>query len=218
MSAGFMTHRRLWMNEFSKEFDQAAKDKSKEWSYSVSWTNIAREYFDRNYSFCNVLFCFAEYNGVDTYRNLYRNTETIARMLEELSRCAESVFPIREFHGLRTELIRFVENDFLEKGSANNFRAESPRENVLSLDNLQFRYYENNEDTLKGICFTFEKGKHYGLVGVNGAGKTTLAKLLLDLYKPTNGRIYDGTEKKTALFQDFQVYPGNCKGISFEGK
>ena len=128
-------------------------------------------------------------------------------MLEELSRCAESVFPIREFHGLRTELIRFVENDFLEKGSANNFRAESPRENVLSLDNLQFRYYENNEDTLKGICFTFEKGKHYGLVGVNGAGKTTLAKLLLDLYKPTNGRIYDGTEKKTALFQDFQVYP-----------
>lgn len=77
----------------------------------------------------------------------------------------------------------------------------------MSLDNLQFRYYENNEDTLKGICFTFEKGKHYGLVGVNGAGKTTLAKLLLDLYKPTNGRIYDGTEKKTALFQDFQVYP-----------
>lgn len=30
---------------FSKEFDQAARDKSKEWSYSVSWTNIAREYF-----------------------------------------------------------------------------------------------------------------------------------------------------------------------------
>lgn len=30
---------------------------------------------------------------------------------------------------------------------------------------------------------------------------------MLDLYRPTNGRIYDGTEKKTALFQDFQVYP-----------
>ena len=55
------------------------------------------------------------------------------------------------------------------------------------------------------MVFTFEKGKQYGLVGVNGAGKTTLAKLLLDLYRPTNGRIYDGTEKKTALFLEFQV-------------
>ena len=132
------------------------------------------------------------------------------KVFDKLHFCASV---LHDTHALPTdhdpiqELIRFVENDFLEKGSANNFRAESPRENVLSLDNLQFRYYENNEDTLKGICFTFEKGKHYGLVGVNGAGKTTLAKLLLDLYKPTNGRIYDGTEKKTALFQDFQVYP-----------
>ena len=94
-----------------------------------------------------VMFYFALPNTMEsiTLGTYTAITETIARMLEELSRCAESVFPIREFHGLRTELIRFVENDFLEKGSANNFRAESPRENVLSLDNLQFRYYENNE-------------------------------------------------------------------------
>lgn len=192
---------------FSKEFDQAARINRKSGHTRFRGQILLESILIGITVF--VMFYFALPNTMEsiTLGTYTAITETIARMLEELSRCAESVFPIREFHGLRTELIRFVENDFLEKGSANNFRAESPRENVLSLDNLQFRYYENNEDTLKGICFTFEKGKHYGLVGVNGAGKTTLAKLLLDLYKPTNGRIYDGTEKKTALFQDFQVYP-----------
>ena len=192
---------------FSKEFDQAARINRKSGHTRFRGQILLESILIGITVF--VMFYFALPNTMEsiTLGTYTAITETIARMLEELSRCAESVFPIWEFHGLRTELIRFVENDFLEKGSANNFRAESPRENVLSLDNLQFRYYENNEDTLKGICFTFEKGKHYGLVGVNGAGKTTLAKLLLDLYKPTNGRIYDGTEKKTALFQDFQVYP-----------
>lgn len=40
---------------------------------------------------------------------------------------------------------------------------------------------------LKGINFTFEKGKIYGLLGRNGAGKTTLFNCLSDEVQPTSG-------------------------------
>ena len=60
---------------------------------------------------------------------------------------------------------------------------------VLSVDKLCKEY---QKFALKDVSFRVEAGSIMGFIGRNGAGKTTLAKLLLDLYKPTNGRIYDG--------------------------
>ena len=42
---------------------------------------------------------------------------------------------------------------------------------------------------------------------MNGAGKTTIAKLILQLYAPTEGTIISVETSKTAIFQDFQIYP-----------
>ena len=42
----------------------------------------------------------------------------------------------------------------------------------LVLQNIEKNYDENQ--VLKKVSFTFEKGKIYGLLGRNGAGKTTL--------------------------------------------
>ena len=40
-----------------------------------------------------------------------------------------------------------------------------------------------------GVSFEINKGEAFGLVGESGCGKTTLGKILVNLYKPTNGRI-----------------------------
>lgn len=46
----------------------------------------------------------------------------------------------------------------------------------LLLDNIRKSF--GDKQVLKGIDYTFEKGKIYGLLGRNGAGKTSLFNCL----------------------------------------
>lgn len=48
----------------------------------------------------------------------------------------------------------------------------------------------DGKEVLKGIDFSFEKGKIYGLLGRNGAGKTTLFNILADEIKADEGYAY----------------------------
>ena len=65
------------------------------------------------------------------------------------------------------------------------------------------------------VSFQIKKGETLGLVGESGCGKTTVGRTILQLYKPTDGKvIYDGEEikskaslkkfreKATMVFQD----------------
>ncbi len=66
-----------------------------------------------------------------------------------------------------------------------------------------------------GVSFFVNKGETLGLVGESGCGKTTVGRTILNLYKPTSGKIiFDGKEikdkkslaefrkKATMVFQD----------------
>lgn len=88
----------------------------------------------------------------------------------------------------------------------------------IVFNNVSFKYPNTKKWVLKDVNMCFEKGKHYAIVGENGAGKSTIIKLLLRLYRATEGEILiDGVnineiarEKITgliaALFQDHQRY------------
>ncbi len=46
-----------------------------------------------------------------------------------------------------------------------------------------------------GVSFSIPKGTTFSLVGESGCGKSTVARLLVGLYRPTNGRIiFDGVD------------------------
>ena len=45
-------------------------------------------------------------------------------------------------------------------------------------------------EVLKGISITFETGKTNLIIGSSGAGKTVLLKLLVGLFKPTDGKVW----------------------------
>lgn len=64
---------------------------------------------------------------------------------------------------------------------------------------------------VKGIDYTFEKGKFYGITGPNGSGKTTLAKLIMGINQPTNGTIWFDGEDITGL----SITDRANKGISY---
>lgn len=54
---------------------------------------------------------------------------------------------------------------------------------------IQEASQESFHKTLKGISFSFEVGKLYGIVGRNGAGKTTLVQLLAGFFRNYEGEI-----------------------------
>ena len=87
----------------------------------------------------------------------------------------------------------------------------------LFLSNISFGYGER--PVLQDLSLTLQRGEKAALIGKNGSGKTTLIKILLDLYRPDNGKItVNQTEllsleeeswrqKISTVFQDFRIYP-----------
>lgn len=59
----------------------------------------------------------------------------------------------------------------------------------VTLENVTFRYADDVPPALRDVSLSVRPGQKIALVGRSGSGKTTLAKLLLNLYPPTSGRI-----------------------------
>jgi ribose transport system ATP-binding protein len=92
-------------------------------------------------------------------------------------------------------------------------------ESILRIDSLKKQF--PGVLVLRGISFSLQKGKIYGLVGENGAGKSTLVKILMGLHQPDSGTITINDEeasvksptqarneyKLDAVFQEHALIP-----------
>lgn len=75
-------------------------------------------------------------------------------------------------------------------------------------ENVSFKYPRAENYALKNLNITVKGGERLAVVGLNGAGKSTFIKLMLRLYKPTEGRILlNGTDiqefDRTSYFEVF---------------
>jgi len=64
---------------------------------------------------------------------------------------------------------------------------------VLKLDNICLQVSGDNGEyveILKGLNIEIEKGKVYAITGPNGGGKTSIAKVIMGIYKHSQGHIY----------------------------
>ncbi len=60
---------------------------------------------------------------------------------------------------------------------------------------LLFKRHVNDVKAVDDISFDIYKGETLGLVGESGCGKTTVGRTILQLYKPTSGKIiFDGVD------------------------
>ncbi len=89
---------------------------------------------------------------------------------------------------------------FTEHKTLSEHLPEAPAKNqkeLLSLDNLWFRYHKEGKDIIKGLSLTVYEGEILALLGDNGTGKTTALSLIAGLLMPYRGRILcDGQESK----------------------
>jgi len=60
---------------------------------------------------------------------------------------------------------------------------------MLSTQNISFRYPLTDDYRIKGIDFSLRKGEKIAFVGENGAGKTTFIKLLTGMLEPSEGDV-----------------------------
>ena len=71
---------------------------------------------------------------------------------------------------------------------------------LLSIDDLTVEYDVGGKtlSAVAGVSLTVGKGETLGLVGESGCGKSTLGRAVLQLRRPTGGRVtFDGTELTT---------------------
>ncbi|MCT3192405.1 ABC transporter ATP-binding protein [Lacticaseibacillus rhamnosus] len=89
---------------------------------------------------------------------------------------------------------------------------------AIQFHDVSFKYPGSDQWALRHVNLTLNIGERLALVGRNGSGKTTLIKLLVRLFKPTEGIItlndidiqkYDENEYRSLLgvvFQDFRLF------------
>jgi ATP-binding cassette subfamily B protein len=88
-----------------------------------------------------------------------------------------NIFNLRELFALRNSLPKC--------GTAHP--GKDP--NTIDIKNLSFTYNGTTRPVLNNLSMSIRAGETIAIVGPNGSGKTTLAKLIAQLYTPTNGTI-----------------------------
>lgn len=84
---------------------------------------------------------------------------------------------------------------------------------MLELNNVSYRVTveEKEVEIIKGVDFSFEKGKMYAITGPNGSGKTSLAKLIMGIYRATGGSIFYQGEDLAQL----EIHERARRGIGY---
>ena len=103
------------------------------------------------------------------------------------------------------------------------FGADQTNEGRIRLKNVSFAYPGREQLAINNIDLCIEKGDIVAIIGENGSGKTTLTKIILGIYKPTDGTISINGKpygelceealfgKKTAVFQNYYKYLFNLQ-------
>ena len=66
---------------------------------------------------------------------------------------------------------------------------------VVSFQNVRFRFADADEDTLSGLDFSCKRGQTTAIIGSTGSGKSTVAKLILRFHDVSSGAVlFNGTD------------------------
>lgn len=83
----------------------------------------------------------------------------------------------------------------VERNEQQHYLSRPNLDGDIVFKNVNFSYQDQNFNVLKDVNFRIKKGEKVGIIGRIGSGKSTIAKLLMNLYEPSEGSILvDNTE------------------------
>ena len=115
---------------------------------------------------------------------------------------------------MQTKPERTDDSAFLHRGSF---------EGTIEFKNVSFSYPNEQQSALRNVSFKIKAGERVAIIGRVGSGKSTIQRLILGLYKPTEGAIsIDGIDirqidpaelRRAAAFvsQDVNLFYGSLK-------
>lgn len=123
----------------------------------------------------------------------------------------------REAQDAKISLARMNEiKEIKDEYQVQELNHELPKNHTIDIQNLSFRYGgKNSKMILEDISLKIPQGKITAIVGESGSGKTTLLKLLLKLYKQTEGKIEIGGIEINNL--DTREWRGACGVVMQDG-
>ncbi|MEC5425901.1 ABC-F type ribosomal protection protein [Virgibacillus sp. C22-A2] len=87
---------------------------------------------------------------------------------------------------------------------------------VLKLDNLSFKYDDDNTPLFSDVKLHVNRGERIALVGPNGVGKTTLLKVILGRFQPAGGTMQLGTNVQIGYYDQEQANLTSSKTVLLE--
>lgn len=109
-------------------------------------------------------------------------------------------------YGSARNYVRFME--LPERGGTEQ-AADSSKGIVL--ENVSFTYPNGTTKSIDGVSLEIKQGETVAIVVENGAGKSTLVRLLIGIYKPTEGRVI--TRGMDTLAADSRSLFKNVSGV-----
>lgn len=198
-------NRVMYMKEYSKELrlTDAPVMLKKHYDESIDgMVNVTKKYMWKGmiFHYLNVFFTYSiEFEGLlfyGAYRALVTKSLSLAQLSVITSLMVSTTFILMDFADAIMKSIKngiYINNlkDFLEyeeKIPEDEEGIDAPTDiESIEFRNVSFSYGE--DEVIKNLSFTLEKGKNYALVGYNGAGKSTILKLLMRFYDPSKGEI-----------------------------
>jgi len=83
---------------------------------------------------------------------------------------------------------------------------------MFKVENLKYKYPNNQETTIKGINFEIAKGEIFGFLGPSGAGKSTIQMIMIKILENFEGKIHYNGKDITKFNNEFYEEIG----VSFE--
>jgi len=178
-----------------KKVNQEAKEKNIEFVKASTLLRILIGIF-----ISSVVIVIIGYGGYLVYQKKILDGElfTVGRLFEYLSYFSSLTWPMMAV----SQLINLNNQARASLKRINQLFAATPEivdkdvkdvkelKGKISFQNLTFKYPGSEEEVLKDISFTINKGESIGIIGKTGSGKTTLVDLLLRVYNVNKGEIF----------------------------
>ncbi|WDV46889.1 ABC transporter ATP-binding protein [Clostridiaceae bacterium M8S5] len=153
--------------------------------------------------------------SVGAFAAVFASIDSLFNNMEDVI-CGRIGYYSKNF-GKVQNYIKFL--DLPERDLVNKIESEKLTGNI-ALENVSFSYPNMSDKAIDNVSFEIKKGETLALVGENGSGKSTLVKLIIGLYKASDGIIthnnYDISEiNKDFLYKNISGVFQNYKKYKF---